>query len=270
VDATVRPLSALAVTPEATAIGQERFQRAAELAGMGLKRHAVRELDAIDLAPSASPDTQFVLLEAYAAVGEYDRVFDLSGLSRPDRSTPPGHPLDRFLYPRAYWETIRGHGEPLGLDPYLVTALIRQESLFAADAVSPKGARGLMQLMPTTAARLATKAGHRAPEPYDLERPEINIGYGTIYLRELFDRYGGAVFKVLAAYNAGEKAVGKWEQRFSGAEPDEFVERISYRETREYVKAVLANYRLYCMLYGGPASASNGSRSPATATTASP
>jgi soluble lytic murein transglycosylase len=137
------------------------------------------------------------------------------------------------------------------LDPYLVAALIRQESLFAARAVSPKGARGLMQLMPTTAARLARKAGHPAPDAHDLERPEINIGYGTAYLRELYDRYGDAAFKVLAAYNAGEQAVTKWEQRFSGAEPDEFVERISYRETREYVKAVLANYRLYHMFYGG-------------------
>ncbi len=251
-DAIAPPLSTLAATPEATALAPERFRRAAELASMGLRQHAVRELDAIDLPSSASPETQLLLLDAYAAVGEYDRVFDLDGLSRPDRSTPLGHPLDRFLYPRAYWDTIRVHGESLGLDPYLVTALIRQESLFAAGAVSPKGARGLMQLMPTTAARLAQKAGRPAPEAHDLERPEVNIGYGTAYLRELSDRYGGTTFKMLAAYNAGEKAVAKWEQRFSDAEPDEFVERISYRETREYVKAVLANYRLYYVLYGGP------------------
>ena len=109
--------------------------------------------------------------------------------------------------PRAYWDTIRAHGEQLGLDPYLVAALIRQESLFGARAVSPKGARGLMQLMPTTAARLAGKAGQPAPSAQDLERPEVNITYGTAYLKELHDRYGGAVFKVLAADADNEYAM---------------------------------------------------------------
>jgi soluble lytic murein transglycosylase-like protein len=222
---------------------------------MQLSRHALRELDAIPTPPAANGAAQLLLLEAYADVDRYDRVFTMSGVSRPDRSTPPGHPLDRFLYPLAYWDVIRAHAETTGVDPFLVVALIRQESLFAARAVSPKGARGLMQLMPDTSARLARKVGRSVPEARDLERPEVNIAFGMAYLQELFERYGvDQIHKVLAAYNAGERAVTKWERRFPAVGPDEFVERISYRETRDYVKAVLANRRLYRLLYERPRS----------------
>src|SRR6185295_1580946 len=82
--------------------------------------------------------------------------------------------------------------------------------------------------------------------------PMTNITLGTRYLRQLLDRYDGNLAKALAAYNGGEDAVAKWERRVPGAATDEFVETISYRETRHYVKQVLGNYRRYRRLYGAP------------------
>lgn len=243
-----RALAVLAEESAAASLEQKHFRRAVDLETMGFRRHALRELEAIPF-PGADTDGQLLLLEAYARVGRYDRVFRLRGIDRPRNTDLVGQPLDRFLFPRAYWNLIQNHSASRALDPYLVAAVIHQESRFTPDAVSPKGARGLMQLMPRTAAQMATRAGYPAPGERDLERPEINIRYGTAYLEKLFTKYGNAVHKVVAAYNAGEDAVAKWERRFGDAGPDEFVERITYRETRDYVKAVMRNYRVYRVLY---------------------
>ena len=85
-------------------------------------------------------------------------------------------------------------------------------------------------------------------------QPDLNIDLGTRYLNELLGRFGGDVLKAVAAYNGGEAAVEKWQRRFAGLEPDEFVESISYRETRDYVKRVVTNYRTYRQLYAPSAS----------------
>jgi soluble lytic murein transglycosylase len=245
-----RPLGALAQAAGSAGLDAERFGRATDLATMGLRRHAERELDAIPFPPSSQTDARLVLLEAYARIGCHDRALMIPSLMLSRREHPPGGAIDRFLFPRGYWEEIRRHATGRGIDPYLVAALIRQESRFSPEAVSPVGARGLMQLMPATASRLARQAGRPEPTERELERPEVNIEHGTAYLRELFDRYDASLDKILAAYNAGEDAVAKWERWFPGVAPDEFVERISYRETREFVKAVLRNYRVYRALYG--------------------
>jgi hypothetical protein len=158
--------------------------------------------------------------------------------------------MDRFRYPLGYWRLVRKYATAYRLDPYLITALIRQESAFDQDAVSPKGARGLMQLMPETAAAVARRLGLPPPGRRALADPELNIRLGTAYLGQLFGAYGGAVHRALAAYNGGKDAVAKWDRRFPNAAPDEFVEQISYRETQGYVKAVMRNYRIYRFLYG--------------------
>ena len=126
-------------------------------------------------------------------------------------------------------------------------ALIRQESLFDAAAVSAANAYGLMQLLPTTAAQLThlpLNAGSA------LTDPGLNIRLGTTYLRGLLERYRGSLILALGAYNAGERTADKWLARFGELQPDEFIENISYGETRRYVKLVLRNYRTYVRLYG--------------------
>jgi soluble lytic murein transglycosylase-like protein len=109
-----------------------------------------------------------------------------------------------------------------GLDPALVQAVVSVESGFRPDAVSPKGAQGLMQLMPTTAASLGVK------NPMD---PSANLDGGSRYLQSLVTQYGGDLKRALAAYNAGPGAVS----RYGGVPP--------YRETRQYVDKVLRRYK---------------------------
>ena len=82
--------------------------------------------------------------------------------------------------------------------------------------------------------------------------PDLNIDLGTRYLNQLLARFDGDVLKAVAAYNGGETAIEKWQRRFADLEPDEFVESISYRETRDYIKRVVTNYRTYQQLYAEP------------------
>ncbi len=118
---------------------------------------------------------------------------------------------------------IRVNGSKYNVDPYLIFLVMEQESHFNAGAVSPKGARGLMQLMPGTAARFGVR------RPHD---PAQNISGGTRYLRELLNRFNNRVDLVLASYNAGEGAVAKYGNRVP-----------PYRETRNYVKKISYRYK---------------------------
>ncbi len=118
---------------------------------------------------------------------------------------------------------IRQNGNKYNVDPYLIFLVMEQESHFNAGAVSPKGARGLMQLMPGTAARFGVRRAHD---------PAQNISGGTRYLRELLNRFNNRVDLVLASYNAGEGAVAKFGNRVP-----------PYRETRNYVKKISYRYK---------------------------
>jgi soluble lytic murein transglycosylase len=156
----------------------------------------------------------------------------------------------RFCYPLGFWDLVEREATARALDPLLVAALIRQESLFDSEARSSADALGLMQILPATGRRLAAESGSTDFTAADLYEPGRNVALGTTYLQNLRDRYGGNLPRVLAAYNAGEAAVDKWQRRYPDMEDDAFVESISYRETRGYVKRVLQNRRLYEALYG--------------------
>jgi soluble lytic murein transglycosylase len=166
----------------------------------------------------------------------------------------------RFCYPLGFWDLVEPEAVARGLDPFLVVALIRQESLFDSDARSSADALGLMQILPATGHRLAAESGSADFRSAELYEPGRNVALGTTYLRNLRDRYGGNLPRVLAAYNAGEAAVDKWQRRYPDMEDDVFVESISYRETRGYVKRVLQNRRLYEALYGKSAPSSAKTR----------
>ena len=117
------------------------------------------------------------------------------------------------------------------------------------DAVSPADAHGLMQLLPRTARDVAPDAGLSPTDARALHAVTTNVRLGTTLLRRLLDKYDGSSTKALAAYNAGEDAVTKWEKRYGPRPDDEFAELISYRETRDYVKLVLQNLQVYRRLY---------------------
>lgn len=159
--------------------------------------------------------------------------------------------LLRIVYPFPYRPMLEAEAREKGLDPFLVAALIRQESLFKARISSPAGARGLMQVMPETGRGLARGAGIDGWDVGLLYQPEINAHLGTIFLAEQMSRWDGSLPSVFAAYNAGPNRMQAW-QRFPEY-PDEelFTERIPYRETRDYVKILTRNIAIYRGLYGG-------------------
>jgi len=136
------------------------------------------------------------------------------------------------------------------VDPFLVAAVIREESKFNPRAYSRAGAMGLMQLMPGTARRIGPLAQVKLGDEGDLFLPEKNIPIGTHYLSRLLRGFDGNIVFSIAAYNAGETAVARWVRRAGGRPLDEFVEEIPYPETRNYTKKVLASYMEYQRLWG--------------------
>ena len=142
-------------------------------------------------------------------------------------STEPGWYV-RLRYPLRYQAIVRGHARNYRLDPALLAGVIYQESKFHAHARSSSGAIGLMQLLPDTAKGIAIHTGGSRFEVSDLDDPEINVRYGSWYLRHLLDKYGNER-TALAAYNAGQENVDTWRREGKG---------IAFAETRHYVKRV--------------------------------
>jgi soluble lytic murein transglycosylase len=157
-----------------------------------------------------------------------------------------------WIYPSAYNEIVTRHAEHRQLDPRLVFSMMRQESNFKEHAVSPVGARGLIQIMPYTGQRLAKIMGWEGFEVKDLFDPEINIALSTLYLRLNSDLFANRLPMVIASYNAGEAAVERWLPSRKNLDDWEFIEEIPYNETRTYVKRVLRNYWMYQYLYPSP------------------
>ncbi len=140
--------------------------------------------------------------------------------------------------PLRHEDIIRQQSSEKRLDPSLVAAVIYAESRFR-DQTSHAGARGLMQITPATARYIAHLSGGTAFEQGDLATPQINISYGTYYLRYLLDRYEGNEVLALAAYNGGEGNVDRWVARARTSERTLTTSAIPFAETREYVTQVL-------------------------------
>jgi soluble lytic murein transglycosylase len=146
----------------------------------------------------------------------------------------------RLRYPLEYEHIVRGHAEQYELDPALLAAVIYRESEFDADARSSSGAIGLMQLLPETAEGIAQLTGGNRFVVDDLYDPEINVRYGSFYLRRLLRKYDDERL-ALAAYNAGQANVDEWIA--------EGREEIPFPETREFVENVLDARELYARAY---------------------
>lgn len=152
------------------------------------------------------------------------------------------HNVLTWRFPRAYRDAFMAVAQERDLDPYLLMAVARRESAFHSHAISPVGARGLMQIMPGTAAQIAGWLKEDAPDNDALMVPELSIRFGATYLADLMSRYQGNRLLALAAYNAGRHRVDDWLGDTT-LPFDVWVESIPFRETREYVQAVLA-YRV--------------------------
>jgi len=168
----------------------------------------------------------------------------------------------RYLtYPLPYPAQVLDAASRNDIAAHLVYALIREESRFDAEAVSRAGAVGLMQLMPGTARDVARRVELGSASASDLDNPEVNVALGTWYAADLLRDGKGSVAWMLAAYNAGPGAAGRWiDPGASGEDAIESVERIDYKETREYVKRVVESANVYHDLYFGGANAASGVR----------
>ena len=156
----------------------------------------------------------------------------------------------RVAYPFPYRELVRREAEEWGIDPFMMAAIIRQESAFKADIVSHAGAIGLMQVMPPTGAELARTHGPNGFTRESLTRPEVNLHLGSAFFVDMSRRYDDDLPLVLSAYNAGPTRATRWRRYPEASDPLRFTERIPFTETRGYVKSVRRNLGLYRALYG--------------------
>ena len=231
-----------------------RYQKAQLLANGALVDLAVRELQAAaaeDKGAWAPAETARI----YQDIGRYDRAIQTMKRTVPNYFALeiPELPKSYWeaLFPKPYWDDLRRYSEQNSLDPYLVASLIRQESEFNPGAVSRANAVGLMQLLPSTAKKVAKEEKIKNFNANQLFSPGMNLQLGTRYFRGVVDKFGAFEY-ALAAYNAGDDRVKDWLGQGKYRDPQEFVESIPFTETREYVQAILRNANVYRQLYGTP------------------
>jgi soluble lytic murein transglycosylase len=223
------------------------YERGKALLHLGLLPHARSELSRIH--PTAGKHSQ-VFADLLRLYQEYQLYGDALRLAQ-EASKQVDQPrwredLELILYPRGHMETVAAEAERYGLDPYFILSLIRVESHFDPLAVSPAGAQGLMQIMPSTGKEIGEQLGlstHQAASPF---QPQWSIRLGSYYLWRQLEDFDWRPEMALAAYNAGPGNVRRWLRRLGTVDPELFVELIDFTETRGFIKRVLttqAHYR---------------------------
>jgi len=229
-----------------------RVQKAGLLANGALLDLALRELHAAALEEGGNWEVAEMARLCQDA-GRYDRALDVVKHEVPRyfsaqlSDLPP--PYWQALFPRPYWADLKAYAAQNDLDPYLVAALVRQESAFNPSAISHANAVGLMQVLPSTGRLVAKDLKIRHFNPAMLTIPATNLRMGTKYFKGMVNQFG-AVEYALAAYNAGSDRVLDWQGSGKYRDIEEFVESIPFTETREYVQAIQRNANVYRQLYG--------------------
>lgn len=237
----------------ANQITKNRIERARMLAGAGLGDFAEGELRygakvdgqpqlmALELAElanrRAAPDQGIRFIKRYAPT-----YLSMSMDTAPDK-------FWRLAFPLPYRSSIETYAREHSIDPYLVAALIRQESEFNPNAISRSNARGLTQVLPGTGRELSRKLKIPRYRTAMLYTPDTNVKIGTYYLKALLDQHQGKWEATLASYNAGKSRVTGWLNGATYRDSAEFVESIPFSETRVYVQSVLRNAEVYRRLY---------------------
>jgi soluble lytic murein transglycosylase len=228
---------------------------ASSLIGLGLFDEGAAEMEAaVPVGTARSTGETFALATAYLSGDRADRV--LQFIEPMWRQQPADYPIELIpeqealmLYPAPYADLVRRYSSERGLDPRFLLAIMRQESRFDPVAHSGAAARGLMQFIPSTADRIATELGRAAPRDDDLYDPGTSILFGSQYLADLFLIFPGQPDAVAAAYNGGEDNMARWLGRARSPLPERYVPEIVYAQSKDYVYKVMANYRMYCVLY---------------------
>jgi soluble lytic murein transglycosylase len=227
------------------------------LLAVGAYDEAAQEMVAIRVDAGPRPERRFAMIRILAEGGFYRQAMrEVESLVRElgGPRDPAAMPwiASQFLYPRFYGPFVREEAVKNGIDDRFVLAVIREESRFQADVASWAGAQGLMQIMPATGERLSRQMGLESYRREMLHDPKMNIRMGTFFLKHLLGLYDGKRHLALAGYNAGPGNANRWIRQNPGIEEDFLIEKISFRETRNYVKRVLGTYWTYRLIDGDP------------------
>jgi soluble lytic murein transglycosylase len=225
------------------------FARAALLDSLGLGFEAGLELDHVAREAERTPESLAHTARLFHRAGHASRALRLA-----QRAVEQGIALPtvlELLYPLVTRDVLEDEARAEGLSPFLVAGLIRQESAFDPRARSRADARGLMQILPATGAQLARAEQLPEWDPVLLYQADVNLHFGLRYLARALERCGGSLVAALAAYNAGPTPVNRWLTRPGTADPEVFIERIPFVETRDYVRRVLYNEARYAAIHGG-------------------
>ncbi|MBI3825097.1 MAG: transglycosylase SLT domain-containing protein [Candidatus Rokubacteria bacterium] len=249
---------ALPDDPRAALAADPRFARVELLRRIGLFELAWQELE--DVVQRSAGD----IVRLYALSGEYAREQryhlalrllrgNFAAIAATGPTTLPAT-FWQMLYPFGWREEVSAAAARVGLDPFLVAAVVREESSYYPRAVSRAGARGLMQLMPGTAQPMATVRGLEFRGGELLDEPGPNLALGASFLAGLMKEFGDPRL-ALAAYNAGPRRARQWWQARRTSDVEAWVEQIPFDETRQYVKRVMLSWEEYRRIYGGSRSA---------------
>lgn len=229
-----------------------KFERSRDLIILGQTDWAKWELYDIEK-KTRNKDHLKALMSEYVAIDFYHRSSYIGQVYFSSWRAQGGiegmRNIWEFAYPQAYEASVKKSSKESGVSREYIYAIMKAESSFRKDAISPVGALGLMQVMPFTGRKVADLYGIKNFESSQLLQPEVAIQVGSHYLQRLLKKFDQVFPLVAASYNAGPHRVKSWLNNFGYLETDEFIEHIPFLETRNYVKKVMANANIYSHLY---------------------
>jgi soluble lytic murein transglycosylase len=236
--------------------GDLRIVRGTEFWELGLYEEARSEFEDLREFVNASPENSFRLANYLLDLGLYRpaifasrQVLTLAGLDEQAASLSAPPYFNHIRYGTYYADLVVPNAEEQGLHPLFLFSVIRQESLFEGFVRSNAGARGLMQIIPSTGASIARTIGWPVSfDPEDLYRPNVSVRLGTQYMASNLKMLDDDLYAALAAYNAGPGNASVWKE-LAGDDPDLFLEVVRFQETRNYIRYIYEIYTIYRTLY---------------------
>jgi soluble lytic murein transglycosylase len=229
--------------------------RIASLLSVGLNREAMSELQYAQRVWGDSPQLQATIAITHKRLGNVRAGINAMKRAYPQYLAAGGETLPseilQVIFPVDYWPLLQKYARERNLDPFVVAALVAQESNFDPVVISHANAYGLMQVLPSTGRSYARRLGVRPFSAKRLKEVEVNVRIGTQIFSDTIRKFGGVHF-ALAAYNAGDSRVLAWQREKPGLPQDEFIDDIPFPETQNYVKRILGTAEDYRALYGSP------------------
>ncbi|MHB1276502.1 MAG: tetratricopeptide repeat protein, partial [Candidatus Humimicrobiaceae bacterium] len=228
------------------------INKAKELLFIKFYNSAAAEIAASKNETDANPEKLLEISTLYLLSKDYENSIGIvqknySKLS----SSLTGNKKDYYyylFYPYAYKDLVLKYCTEYNVEPDFLLAIIREESRFKADAGSHAGAQGLMQIMPATGKSIAGQIGINFSESI-LHDPETSITMGSYYISQMLSNFENNKYYALGAYNGGPGAMQRWISKYGGLDIDEFIESLTYDETKNYIKKVMTSYFIYDLLY---------------------